>query len=119
MASLATKATNQAVQVTLSLLEDVFSSSLARHVAVRLWDDTTWKPEPAEPTRCTLVLQHPGALRKMFLPPHDLNLGEAYIYNDFDLEGEIEAILPLMEHFIGGHWGKLQEGRNDKCMMGA
>ena len=117
MASLATKATNQAVQVTLSLLEDVFSSSLARHVAVRLWDGTTWKPEPAEPTRCTLVLHHPGALRKMFLPPSDLNLGEAYIYNDFDIEGEIEAILPLMEHFVERRWGKVEQLRYGKRLL--
>lgn len=117
MATLATKATNQAVQVTLSLLADVFSSSPASHVAVRLWDGTTWKPEPAEPTRCTLVLQHPGALRKMFLPPSDLNLGEAYIYNDFDIEGEIEAILPLMGYFVEGRWGKVERLRYGKRLL--
>jgi len=49
--------------------------------AVRLWEGTTWQAEPSsgEPPRFTLVLQHPGALRKMFLPPSELNLGEAYI----------------------------------------
>jgi cyclopropane-fatty-acyl-phospholipid synthase len=111
VARLATKTTDQAVQVTLSLLQDVLGSSPLRNVAVRLWDGTTWKPEPVsgEPTRCTLVFQHPGALRRMFLPPGDLSLGEAYIYNDFDIEGEIEAVLPLMDHFIGGHWGKLEQ----------
>jgi cyclopropane-fatty-acyl-phospholipid synthase len=119
MARLATKTTDQAVQITLSLLQDVFSSSPPRNVAVRLWDGTTWKPESesGEPTRCTLVLQHPGALRLMFLPPSDLNLGEAYIYNDFDIEGEIEAILPLMEHFIEGHWGKLEQVRYGKRLL--
>ena len=117
MARLATKTADQAVQVTLSLLQEVFSSSPARNIAVRLWDGTTWKAEPAEPTRCTLVLQHPGALRKMFLPPSALSLGEAYIYNDFDIEGEIEAILPLMEHFLEGHWGKLEQVRYGKRLL--
>src|SRR5712691_3556528 len=113
MARLTTKTTDQAVQTTLSILQDVFSSTAPRNVAVRLWDGTIWKPEPqsGEATRCTLVLRHPGALRKMFLPPSDVNLGEAYIFNDFDSEAEIEAILPLMEHFIEGHWGKMEQVR--------
>jgi cyclopropane-fatty-acyl-phospholipid synthase len=109
MARLATKTADQAVQITLSLLQDVFNSSPVRDVAVRLWDGTTWQPEPAGPTRCTLVLQHPGALRKMFVPPSDLNLGEAYIYNDFDIEGDIMAVFPLVEPFISGHQGKMEK----------
>jgi cyclopropane-fatty-acyl-phospholipid synthase len=108
MARVETETADQAVQVTLSLLQDVFSSSPVRDVAVRLWDGTTWTPDPAGPTRCTLVLQHPGALRKMFLPPNELNLAEAYLYNDFDIEGEIESIVPLIKHFITERQGKLQ-----------
>ena len=117
MARLAAKTSDQAVQVTLSLLQDVFSSFPLPDVAVRLWDGTTWKAEPAEPTSCTLVLQHPGALRRMFLPASDLNLGEAYIYNDFDIEGEIEALLPLMEHFVEGHLSKLDQVRYGKRLL--
>src|SRR5437660_910250 len=81
------------IKTTLSLLQDLLGSSPVRNFAVRLWDGTTWRPEPAseEPVRFTLVLQHPGALRKMFLPPGELTLGEAYIYNDFDIEGSVEA----------------------------
>jgi cyclopropane-fatty-acyl-phospholipid synthase len=89
-----------AADVTLSLLKDVLCSAPAQNIAVRLWNGTTWTPDPAEPTRCTLVLQHPGALRKMFVPPNDLSLGEAYLYDDFDIEGEIEAVVPLMRHFL-------------------
>jgi cyclopropane-fatty-acyl-phospholipid synthase len=117
MASLTTKTTDPAAQITLSLLQDVFSSSPAHGVAVRLWDGTTWQPEPAEPTRCTLVLQHPGALRKMFVPPNGLSLGEAYIFNDFDIEGDVEALLPLMEHFLDGHWGKMAQLRFGKRLL--
>ena len=119
MAKLTTKTTDQAAEITLSLLQDVFSSSPARDVAVRLWDGTTWQPEPGsgEPARCTLVLQHPGALRKMFLPPSDLSLGEAYIYNDFDIEGDIEALFPLMEHFLNGHLGMMEQLRYGKRLL--
>ncbi len=117
MAQLTQKATDQAVQITLSLLRDIFSSAPQHEVAVRLWDGTTWKPELAGSTRCTLVLQHPGALRKMFVPPSDLSLGEAYIYNDFDIEGDIEALLPLMEYFLERPWGKMEQVRFAKSLL--
>src|ERR1700694_5778848 len=117
MAQLTQKATDQAVQITLSLLRDIFSSAPQHDVAVRLWDGTTWKSELAGSTRCTLVLQHPGALRKMFVPPSDLSLGEAYIYNDFDIEGDIEALLPLMEYFLEKPWGKMEQVRFAKSLL--
>ena len=109
MATPTIKRTDQAVQTTLSLLQDLLGSIQPGNFAVRLWDGTVWRPEGAasEPRRFTVVLQHPGSLRKMFLPPNDLTLGEAYIYNDFDIEGEIEAIFPLAEQFMNGQWGKM------------
>jgi hypothetical protein len=46
----------------------------------------------------TLVLNHQGSLRKMFLPPSELNLGEATIYGDFDVEGDLIAATSMAEH---------------------
>jgi cyclopropane-fatty-acyl-phospholipid synthase len=103
------KTADQAVQTTLSLVQDLFGSSPQRDFAVQLWNGTTWKPESAEPTRFTLVLQHPGALRRMFLPPTELNCGEAYIYNDYDIVGDIEAFIPFLFHFIDAPWGKIEK----------
>ena len=86
------KTADHATQTTLSLLQDLFGSSQEHNFAVRLWDGTTWKPEPGnkESPRFTLVLQHPGAIRSMFLPPSELNLFEAYMFNNFDVEGELD-----------------------------
>lgn len=119
MATPTIKATDQALQTTLSLLQDLLGSSPQRNFAVRLWNGTTWKPEPqsGEPARFTIVLQHPGALRKMFLPPSDLTLGEAYIYNDFDIEGDIEAVFPLGDQFMDGGWGKAEQLRFGKRLL--
>ena len=64
-----------------------------------------------------MVLQHPGALRQMFLPPTDLNLGEAYIYNDFDIEGDIETLFPLADQVIEGGLGKVQQLRYGKRLL--
>ena len=86
MATLPKKTADTSAETSMSLLYDLFGSYHPRNFAVRLWDGTTWEAEPGQPARFTLVLQHPGALRMMFLPPNELTLGEAYIYNDFDIE---------------------------------
>jgi len=119
MATSMAKTSGQAVQTTVSLLQDLFGSIKQRDFAVRLWDGSTWRPngETHEPARFTIVLQHPGALRKMFLPPNDLTLGEAYIYNDFDIEGDIEAVFQLAEQFTGNRWGKLEQARFGKRLL--
>jgi cyclopropane-fatty-acyl-phospholipid synthase len=119
MAAPTLKTTDQAVQTTLSLLQDIFGSSHLPSFAVRLWEGTTWQsaPESTESPRFTIVLQHPGALRKMFLPPSELNLGEAYIYNDFDIEGDIEAALLVGDHIMDKRWGKMAQVRYGKRLL--
>jgi cyclopropane-fatty-acyl-phospholipid synthase len=121
------KTTDQAVQTTVSLLQDLLSTSPQTNFTVRLWDGTVWKPTFSSVSdeaqldqgqkSFTLVLQHPGALRRMFLPPSELNLGEAYIYNDFDIEGDIEAVFPFADQFINGHWGKVEQLRYGKRLL--
>jgi cyclopropane-fatty-acyl-phospholipid synthase len=115
------KVSDQAVQTTMSLLQDLLGSSSRHNFAVRFWEGTTWKSEPDnnEPPRFTLVLQHPGALRSMFLPPSELNLFEAYIYDDFDVEGDIESLFAILDQFIDerGHIGKLEQVRHGKRLL--
>lgn len=110
---------DQAVQTTLTLLHDLFSSAALPNFSVRLWDGTTWQshPETDEPPHFTLVLKHPGALRKMFLPPSELNLGEAYIYDDFDIEGDILAIFAFGDYVMDEHWGKRAQLRYGKLLL--
>jgi cyclopropane-fatty-acyl-phospholipid synthase len=58
--------------------------------AMRAWDGTTWGDADAD---ATIVLRHPAALRSLLLPPKDLAAGEAYIFDDVDIEGDIVAAL--------------------------
>jgi cyclopropane-fatty-acyl-phospholipid synthase len=81
--------------VATHVLDRIFKGPVASNVGVRLWDGTPW-PDPA-PRRATIVLRHPGALRAMFLPGHELGLAEAYLYDDFDIEGDIEAVFGLAD----------------------
>src|SRR5258708_9175378 len=53
----------------------------------------------------------------MFLQPTELNVGEAYIYNDFDIEGDIEAVFPLGDHIMDERWGKMAQVRYGKRLL--
>ncbi len=59
-------------------------------VAMRAWNGEVWGPGDAA---ATIVLNHPGALRALLLPPNELTLGEAYIYDDVDIEGSILEVV--------------------------
>jgi cyclopropane-fatty-acyl-phospholipid synthase len=67
---------------------------------VRFWDVTEWQPN-AGPTPFTLALKHPGALRAMFWPFSKVGLGESYIFDDFDVEGDIFAFTGWLRHLVG------------------
>ena len=90
---------SEAVESTLAFLRDLFSD-YPRDFAVRFWDGTVWEPNAGREPRFTIVLKHPGAVRAMFWPPRELTLSEAYIYDDFDIEGEVEAVFGLADHFL-------------------
>ena len=85
--------------VTSEFIESLVADYPKRDFQVRLWDGTTWGAE--KQPRFTLVLKHPGALRAMFLSPSDLALGEAYIFDDFDVEGDIEAAFDFADYLLG------------------
>jgi cyclopropane-fatty-acyl-phospholipid synthase len=86
---------DEAVSRTLHILDALFDVGVRQQVGVRLWDGAPW-PDAA-PRPATLALKHPGALRAMFLPGHELGLAEAYLYDDFDIVGDIEAVFNLAD----------------------
>src|SRR5262249_37313344 len=87
-----------AVQASFDFLGDLLSGYGPRDFAVRAWDGTVWEADVGQPTHFTVVLQHPGAVRKMFWPPSKYGLAEAYISDDIDLEGDISAFFPLINY---------------------
>ena len=93
-----THASDKAARTTMAILHELLGDLHPRDFAVRLWDGTVWEPEPGHPARFTLVLNHPGALRCMAVPPSDLQMAEAYIYGDCDIEGDIESVFRLGDH---------------------
>jgi cyclopropane-fatty-acyl-phospholipid synthase len=84
-----------AVLASFDFLGEVLAGYGSRDFAVRAWDGTVWEADAGQSARFTLVLQHPGAVRKMFWPPRPYTIGEAYIYDDIDIEGDIHAFFSL------------------------
>jgi cyclopropane-fatty-acyl-phospholipid synthase len=76
-----------------SLLDRLFPPP--RAFDVWLWDGTHL-PAVVRPT-FSLILKNPGTLRRMFTLPIELSLGEAFIYGDFDLEGDLFSAFSLID----------------------
>jgi cyclopropane-fatty-acyl-phospholipid synthase len=75
------------------------SQGFAGNFEVRLWTGETWEPGGG-PVGFTLVLKHAGTLRAMFWPFDPVGLGEAYVFDDFDVEGDIFAFTGWLRHIV-------------------
>src|SRR5438093_9526902 len=96
---------------TRHILSEIFANCSLEKIGVRLWDGTAWPDE--RPRDAMLVLKHPGTLGRMFLPGTEVGLAEAYLHDDFDIEGDIEAafeIADLLLERLGGWKKKLKLG---------
>ncbi|HKB02992.1 MAG TPA: class I SAM-dependent methyltransferase, partial [Gemmataceae bacterium] len=88
-----------AADITRSILA-ALADGFASNFTVRLWDGSVWQPGTG-PAPFTVVLKHPGALRAMFWPFSKVGLGESYIFDDFDVEGDIFAFTGFLRHLVG------------------
>jgi cyclopropane-fatty-acyl-phospholipid synthase len=100
------------IRTSVRLLEDLIADYRGRSFAVRFWDGSEWSY--LERPQFTFVLKHPGSLRSMFLSPSELTLGEAFIYDDFDVEGNLEAAFELGDSLVSRGYSLL-----DKLKFGA
>lgn len=57
---------------------------------VRAWTGDEWGDLDAPGS---IVLRRPGSLRSMLLPASDLSVGEAYVFDDIDFEGDLYSII--------------------------
>ncbi|HEU5401586.1 MAG TPA: cyclopropane-fatty-acyl-phospholipid synthase family protein [Terriglobales bacterium] len=81
----------RAFNSSFAFIKELFRAAGAQSLAIRLWTgETLWSRSDTKP-EFTIVLKHPGALRRMFSPATELNMGEAYIFDDYDVEGDMEA----------------------------
>jgi cyclopropane-fatty-acyl-phospholipid synthase len=89
---------HRAVKTGFAVFQFLLRDYYPRDFAVRMWDGSTWDPDAGQPCRFTMVIRHPGAIRIMFSSPSDRSLGQAYVYDDFDIEGDLSCAFPMAEH---------------------
>ena len=63
--------------------------------AMRLWQATTLAATSGPP-QFTLAFNTPGAVRRVFSPPVELNGAEAFIRGEFDIEGDVFSAFGLL-----------------------
>jgi len=81
--------------VAYRLIQRVFPSP--RPFGVRFWDGTYLPAESPDGEEVVLVLRRPEFLARLLEPPLDLAVGEAYLEGDFDVEGDLEKALGIVE----------------------
>ena len=91
---------------TRDVLSEIFAGCSLNNVGVRLWDGSTWPDD--QPRAAILALKHSAALGRMFLPATEVGLAEAYLRDDFDIEGDIEAAFEVGDFLLNhlGDWKK-------------
>jgi len=98
MSHVATLTRDSSLEITLQLLDMLLADYPPRDFAIRLWNGETWGK--ADNPRFTLVLKHPGSLRRMLLGADQVTMGEAYIFDAFDVEGSVEAAFEFGDYLI-------------------
>jgi len=86
---------------TIAVLTDLLGETHCWDVRIRLWDGTTLGPTHA---RTTIVLPFLWSLRSLMWPPNELNAGEAFIFGDIDIEGDIEGVFDVWDRLSGLPW---------------
>ena len=76
---------------------ELFGPVSSRNFAVRYWDGTLDDAPSGSPRDFTLVFRTPAVMRRMFLPPSQLAIGEAFVDGDFEVEGDLQSAAALGE----------------------
>jgi cyclopropane-fatty-acyl-phospholipid synthase len=58
-----------------------------------------------------MVIRHPGALRSLFLSQSERAMGQAYIYDEIDIEGDMESVFPMIEYLKTLRLGAVERAR--------
>jgi len=109
-----TRAASEAKSAVQELLRDYHP----RDFAIEFWDGSRWDPEPGQFCRFTWHIHHPGVLRALLRSDRQVALGEAFIYGDFDISGDILASFPIAEYLEQKHFGPGRKLRLGSLLLG-
>lgn len=101
-----TKNAAEELKEGLRLIEEKFKDKKEiPNFGVRFWDDSEWQLNPGMDKEFTIVFSNPAGLKRILRSPTEVNLGEAFIFGDVDVEGDLETVFKLREHLADIHLG--------------
>jgi cyclopropane-fatty-acyl-phospholipid synthase len=95
------------VRTSIRCFEQLTADYQGRSFAVRLWEGTKWCH--AQQPHFTLVIKHPGALRNIFASPTQLTLGQAFINDDLDIDGDLEGAFELADFLLSRNYPLIEK----------
>ena len=102
----------------MAIVQELLHEYHPRDFAIEFWDGTRFEPEAGQFCRFTWHLHHPSVLRSLLRSDRQVALGEAFIYGDFDISGDILAIFPIAEYLEEKHFGPGSKLRLGSMMLG-
>jgi cyclopropane-fatty-acyl-phospholipid synthase len=82
------------------LANELSGAAVPAGIVVRLWNGFEINIGGDNPS-CTLQVNTPAGLRALLFRPDSLRLGEAYIYGDIDVDGNLHDVFPVADRIIG------------------
>jgi len=108
----------QSSRTTLNFLQQLLADYHPRDFAIELWDGAQWPAESGQFRRFTWRINDPAALRTVLASAGELSLSEAYIYGQFDIDGDIRAVFPLADYLLNKHWSVKEKLRLSSMLLG-
>ncbi|HEU4683896.1 MAG TPA: cyclopropane-fatty-acyl-phospholipid synthase family protein [Nitrospira sp.] len=96
------------IRTAIGLLEGLLRGSDMPNIAIRFWDGSVWRLREDRRPEAMLVLRHEDSLSRLLRFPIQLSAGEAYIYDDIDIVGPIETVLPIADRLIARRWSAME-----------
>ena len=92
------RAEEPSAQSTLASIFDLLLEGYPKvDFLIRVGDRVLRRPSDGA-ARYSLVFRTPETVRRMFMNPSERSFGEAYIDADFDVEGDLNAVFPLVDY---------------------
>lgn len=102
----------------MAIVQELLHEFHPRDFAIEFWDGSRWEAEPGQFCRFTWHVHHPNVLRSLLRSDRQVALGEAFIYGDFDISGDILAIFPVAEYLEQKHFGAGKKLKLGSLLLG-
>ena len=92
------RAEERRTQSTLASIFDLLLEGYPKRDFLVSVDDRALREPSDGAARYGLVFRTPETVRRMFMSPSERSFGEAYIDGDFEIEGDLNAVFPLVDY---------------------